>query len=212
MSDMLERRSADFEGEFVLDAKAISEDDNGDLVIEGLAADFNLDDQDEAFEPAAFERGIKAFLENGGPMLYHHRLDEALGQWTEARLEANGLHVKGMIPKPAEGSPLMDVYNKVKRGMIRGLSVGGKFRRREGSDGRPRIFDAGIREISVTPMPVSRSTLFQVATKAFDDDDARNQKALEEADRAVQEISDVLEQLENQIVVADAARFTDHEH
>lgn len=162
---------AEFALDFVLDQKAasITEDEHGDLYIEGYAADFEIDRQDEAFEPGAFEEGLKSFMATNPVMLYHHKADHALGQFVDARLDGKGLWVKGRVDKPATGSWAEDVVNKIKRGTIRGFSVGGIFKRRlNEKSGRPSIFKCDLAEISVTPFPVNPRTMFAVAGKAFE--------------------------------------------
>lgn len=162
-------QSAEFQYDFALDAKALEHtvDENGDLWIEGYASDFGIDRQEEAFEPGAFERGLKSFLERNPIMLYHHQYDKALGQFTEARVDENGLWVKGRVDAPAAGSWAEDVFNKIRKGTIKAFSVGGIFRRRMTKNG-PRIHDVDLGEISVTPFPVNpRTTFAVVAGKAF---------------------------------------------
>lgn len=155
--------------DFALDGKAIADvDENGDLWIEGFASDFLVDRQDEAFEEGAFERGLKAFLDSNPIMLYHHKYDQALGVFTDAKvIPGQGLWVKGRVDKPAAGSWAEDVFNKIRKGTIKAFSVGGIFRRRMTPQG-PRIFDCDLGEISITPFPVNpRTTFAVVAQKAF---------------------------------------------
>jgi HK97 family phage prohead protease len=161
--------------EFELGVKAVevSEADDGTLYIEGLASDFQTDRDLEAFEPDAFTRGLKAYLDNP-ILLYHHSPDKQLGQVTDAFLDKAGLHIKAMIPKPPAGSWAELIYDQVKRGIMRGFSVGGAFRRRMTSMG-PRIYDVDLQEISVTPLPVNPRTMFAVAGKAFGDNDDAEQ-------------------------------------
>lgn len=158
---------ADFQYDFLLDQKAVevTEDEHGDLYIEGYASDFGVDRQDEAFEPGAFERGLKSFMATNPIMLYHHKADHALGQFIDAEVRSEGLWVKGRVDKPAAGSWAEDIFNKIKRGTIRAFSVGGIFRRKGN-----KIYDCDLAEISVTPFPVNpRTTFAVVAGKAFAD-------------------------------------------
>jgi HK97 family phage prohead protease len=162
------KTEADFQLESFIDAKAqVSENPDGSIVIEGMASDWGVDDQDELFEPGAFQKGIDNFLSTNPVLLYHHDGGKALGQVLELKENQQGLWMKARIDPPAEGSWAEDVVNKVKRGTVRGLSVAGKFRRRMGADGFPRIYEAGLREISVTPLPVHPKTVFAVSAKAF---------------------------------------------
>lgn len=157
---------ADFQYDFALEGKGLQTDvdENGDLWIEGYASDFGLDRQDEAFEPGAFERGLKAFLDTNPIMLYHHQYDKALGQFAEARVDENGLWVRGRVDAPAPGSWAEDVFNKIRKGTIKAFSVGGIFKRRMTPNG-PKIYEADLGEISVTPFPVNPRTVFALAAK-----------------------------------------------
>lgn len=159
---------ADFEFGFTFDKKAITvADEDGDITIEGYASDFEVDRQDEAFEPGAFDDGLKAFMDTNPVLLYHHKYDTAVGHVEEAKIDDKGLWVKAIVEKPEPGTPIADIYRKVKSGTIRGFSVGGKFFRRMTEKGS-RIFKCDMRELSITPMPVNPRTLFAVAGKAFE--------------------------------------------
>lgn len=158
---------ADFQLDFSLDGKAEVHEQDGDLIIEGYAANWLMDRQDEAFEPGAFEHGLKSYIQTNPILVYHHQYDKALGQVLEADVRADGLWVKARVDKPTPGSWAEDVYAKIKRGTIRAFSVGGRFHRRTGADGRPRIYKTDFAELSVTPLAINPSTLFSVAGKAF---------------------------------------------
>jgi HK97 family phage prohead protease len=161
---------AEFELGVVLDQKAqVSETQDGDLLVEGYAADFGVDRQDEIFEPGAFNEGLKAYLDSNPVLLYHHKRGLALGQVTRARIDQKGLWIQARIDAPEPGTFAADVYRKIKKGTLRGFSVGGKFYRRF-ANGLVRIFKADIHEISVTPQPVNPRTLFAVGQKAFADE------------------------------------------
>jgi HK97 family phage prohead protease len=157
-----------FDFGFNLDQKAVvTENDDGSFFIEGLASDFNVDRQDEAFEPGAFEQGMKAYMASNPILLYHHKYDTALGQVVAARIDDAGLHVKARVDAPEPGTMIADYVRKIKKGTLRAFSVGGKFYRRMTENG-PRIFKADVGEISVTPFPVNGNALFAVAGKAFE--------------------------------------------
>lgn len=160
---------ADFEFGFTLGQKAVvTTDDDGTLYIEGLAADFDTDRQEEAFEPGAFEAGIKSYLTSNPILLYHHKPDTALGRVVDAKLTNEGLHVKAQVDAPEPGTNIADYVRKIKNGTIRAFSVGGKFYRHMTENG-PKIFKCDLGEISVTPYPVNPRTLFSIAGKAFEE-------------------------------------------
>lgn len=162
------KETAPFQFDVMLDTKAVVSEEDGDLLIEGYASDYREDRDGEAFEPGCFQKSLQKYLDTNPVLLYHHKTSQALGQVLSARLDPNGLWVKARIDKPAPGSWAQDVFQKVKRGTIRGFSVGGQFKRRFTEKGW-KIHDADIVEISVTPTPVNPRTLHAVATKAFDD-------------------------------------------
>lgn len=183
---------------FELGVKAVqvSEDDDGTLYVEGYAADFQTDRDGEAFEADAFERGLKAYMESNPILLYHHKPSHALGKVVEAALDAKGLRIKAAIPKPTSGSWAELVYDQVKKGIVRGFSVGGAFQRRLTSAG-PRIFSVDLQEISVTPLPVNPRTLFAVAGKAFGDPEDAELAALTES---VDKLEGLLNAFEQRVV------------
>lgn len=148
----------------------VDEADDGTLTIEGVASDFETDRDMEAFEPNAFERGMKAYLETNPVLIFHHKPHMQLGQVTQAWIEGKSLRIRAEMPRPPESAgELLHIYNLVKRGMMRGFSVGGHFARRMTPSG-PRIHDVDWQETSVTPLPVNPRSLFAVAGKAFGED------------------------------------------
>jgi HK97 family phage prohead protease len=183
------RTEAPFQLDFLLDGKAVIEETEDGIWIEGYASDFGLDRQDEAFESGAFEKGMAAFMENP-VLLYHHQFDKALGQIKEFSMRSDGLWIKAWVDRPAESSPLLDVYRKIKSGTIRGFSVGGKFYRRV----KGKIHRADLIEVSVTPTPVNPRTLFAVVGKAFGEDN--------ELDRA---LADVLDEVGQSLGAVESA-------
>lgn len=174
------KEQAEFQLDMVLGEKAaVTVAADGDLIIEGYASDYEADRQDEFFEPGAVNDGLKAFLDTNPILLYHHKSGQALGQVIEARVDNVGAWIKARVDKPAPGSWAQDVYQKVKRGTIRGFSIGGRFfRRPDQKSGMTKIYKADIHEISVTPYPINPRTLFGVAQKAFSDEEAPDYDAM----------------------------------
>lgn len=183
------KTDAPFHLDFVLEQKAIDDGDDGETYIQGYASDFGLDRQDEAFEKGAFQKGIDEYMKNP-VMLYHHKYDEPLGQVQEIENREEGLWIKARLDAPEPGTASADHIRKVRSGTIKGFSVGGKFHRRKGTDGRPRIHTADILEISVTPTPVNPRTLLEIAGKAFpsEDEPTDDVKALTERLDALAEV------------------------
>jgi HK97 family phage prohead protease len=168
-----------FRHDFVLEGKALEdggtaptvvEEENGDLIIEGWAASFEgLDRQGENFVPGAFQRGIKAFLDGQSALCFHHQNDKGIGSVLDLQEKPEGLWMKARVDYQPESSPLRYIYNAVKKGSYKGLSVGGFFKRAI-VKGRRMIADMDFTEISVTPVAMHRKTKFAVvAGKALTD-------------------------------------------
>jgi HK97 family phage prohead protease len=209
-----------FQFDFVLEGKAledgtlsqtITEQDNGDLIIEGYAAVFDGDDrQGENFTDGAFQRGIKAFLGGQSALCYHHKHDKLLGKVLNLQEEeGKGLKMTARVDGAIKNHPeLGTLYAQIKNGSLNALSVGGFFKRALVA-GKQKITDMDFTEISVTPVPVHPGTSFAViAGKALTsdiklpevpdlgdteirEDDARNiQYLLEELDAFFTRIND----------------------
>ncbi len=188
------KTEAKFEFDMVLDTKAVSitTDDNGDLYIKGWASDFDEDRDDEQFEPGAFDHGVKAFMETNPVLLYNHRFGPGnalcLGQVEVMERRPmpsgkSGMWMEARVDQAEPNTEARQVYNQIKRGTMRGLSVGGKFYRRA-VDGVRKIWKADIMEVSVTPVPANPRGLASVGAKAFgDDSDDGLDEILERMDR-----------------------------
>lgn len=149
----------------------VTELDNGDLLIEGYAAVFDgIDREGENFIPGAFQRGIKSFLNSQASLNFHHKHDHGIGKVLDLdEEEGKGLKMKARVDFQPESSPLRYIYNAIKKGTYKGLSVGGFFKRKLTEAGW-RIADMDFTEISVTPVPVHPGTSFAVvAGKALED-------------------------------------------
>lgn len=173
--DKLEDRLKDYSfsvtGKALTD-DAVSVDDNGDLLIEGYAAVWEGDDREgENFAPGAFTRASKAFLEAGGPLCYHHKRDHLLGQVLDLSEDDRGLKFKARVDSEIQQDPkLAALYHQIKKGSMRGVSVGGFFKRAILA-GKQKIADMDFTEISVTPVPMHTGPSFAVvAGKALMDD------------------------------------------
>jgi len=143
--------------------------ENGDLLIEGVGANYDIDREDEAFEQGAFTKAISKFLEGNAPLCYHHKLDQVIGKVIGLTpVPGTGIQLKAIVDFQPETSPLRHIYDGIKKGRINGLSCGGRFKRRM-TIGGPRIHEVDLLEWSATAVPVGRGTAFSVvAGKAFE--------------------------------------------
>lgn len=162
---------------FTIGGKALTDEsvtvaENGDLIIEGYAAVWEGEDREgENFVPGAFERASKAFLEAGGPLCFHHKRDHVLGQVTDLGEDDKGLKMRARVDGAIQKHPVLGtLYEQVKKGTLKGLSVGGFFKRAM-IEGKRRIADMDFTEISITGVPIHTGPSFAVvAGKALVDD------------------------------------------
>lgn len=168
---LVEHEAADFS--VTVDSKAVvdvQEEDGRErgIIIRGLAASYSVDREDEAFEPGAFDRGIQEFMKN--PVLaYMHSTDVAetvkgptkyvqLGKVLTLEKSQRGLEFSAYLPRPEHGGFMANVYEQVKAGIMRGVSVGGRFYRHHTLNG-PRIYQADLHEVTLAPKPVNPEAL-----------------------------------------------------
>lgn len=159
---------APFEFAITLPTEKSVTTDSGDVIIEGYAADFEVDRQGEAFLPGAFDAALEKATRAEIPLLFEHDNKRQLGVIEELRVDPDrGLWTRARIAKASAGSWAEDVVSKIKRGMMKGLSVRGLSKIKITPEG-PRIGTIDLAEISVTPVPVQPGALFAVAQKSFE--------------------------------------------
>lgn len=159
---------APFELDVLIPTEKSVTTDEGDVIIEGYAADFEVDRQGEAFLPGAFDDACEKATRAEIPLLFEHDNKRQLGVIEELRVDPErGLWTRARIAKAQAGTWAEDVVDKVKRGMMKGLSVRGLSRVTVTKNG-PRIGTIDLAEISVTPVPVQPGALFAVAQKSFE--------------------------------------------
>jgi len=131
----------------------------GDIIVSGYAAVWaGLDLVNENFARNAFQKSIPEFLSRAQrPLLWHHEYSKPLGQVLDLKEDSKGLWFKAIVIKQEPSSPLYYAYNAIRRGVARGVSVGGKFTR-EMLAGGQRIVKANLIEVSLTPAAMHQST------------------------------------------------------
>jgi HK97 family phage prohead protease len=139
------------------EAQLVDELDDGDLLLRGFAAIWDgVDRQNENFVPGAFTAAISDALTRaaGLPLCLHHDRSRALGEVLHLSETDEGLLMVARVDGAIRHDPLLrTVYEQIKRGTLRALSVGGFFARKLTAAGY-RIARADLTEISITPVPV----------------------------------------------------------
>lgn len=158
---------------FIYGGKAVNtyELEDGDLILEGLCADFSgVDRQGENFTDGAFQRGAKSFLEGPAALCFHHKHSMVLGKVLALQeLPGRGVFMRARVDGAIKNHPeLGAIYQQIKRGTLKALSVGGFFRRKLTNAGY-RICDVDLTEISITGVPQHTGPSFAVvAGKALE--------------------------------------------
>lgn len=201
---------------------------NGTLIIEGVASDLDLDRDGEAFLPGALDAAMERYMASNPLVTYHHDSSKALGRALAYDFNHPGaegkLWVQVAVDPPPEGDTSSwhaVAYNSIANGTTKGFSVGGDlhttdpqtgayralgigggFKRVMTADG-PRIAEADVQEIAITPLPVNPRTYFMVkpegAAKAMEVVDPNvwpedlEFKAMVEQVEKLAEVIDVLE-------------------
>jgi HK97 family phage prohead protease len=159
-------------GQFIVEAPmptVKSLDDEGDIIIEGYAADWEKDRQNERFLRTAFDEAVKKAADGAIPLLLEHSNNHPLGVVEELRPDNVGLWARARITAKAVSEAWDGAKGKIemiRRGVMKGLSVRGHSWGKMTSDG-PVIGHIDLAEISVTPVPVQPGALFAVVQKSL---------------------------------------------
>ncbi len=145
------------------------------LMIEGIAAAWTQDREDDVFDKGAFDRALIKANSRGLPVMYNHSQplwNDIYGRGAGSKLQLGvvkefwkdpreGLKMRAFIPRPAEGHPILeDIYQKIARGEMKGLSVGGKMRQMLG-----KIVDTDLAEVSVSPNQINGDAMIYNVTR-----------------------------------------------
>lgn len=125
---------------------------SGDIEFSGYAVVWSgLDAAGENFVRGAVRDAIPDYLAGSAPVAFHHDGSKILGRVLEMREDHKGVFVRGRVDRQEPTSPLYYVYDAVKRGSVRGLSLSGYFQRAATAAGRMISKVLRIVEVSLTP-------------------------------------------------------------
>lgn len=181
----------------------VTTEDNGDMIIEGWAANFDgIDRQGENFVDGAFVQGIKSFLAGQAALCFHHKHDQVLGKVLDLKeVEGKGLYMRARVDGAIKDHPTLGaIYSQIKNGTLNALSVGGFFRRAATNLGT-RITDMDFTEISITGVPVHPKTSFDViagkALEGFESQTDTIQTGEQPLDNFLESLSSALDNFES---------------
>lgn len=154
---------------FALSNEHVREEPDGSLVVSGWASNWDIDRAGDTVTRAAMAKALEGYMRNPA-LLYNHKYSQPAGVVTRARVDDNGLWIEAKVLKPAaDASPLVRHYfDLVRRGAMRALSIGGKWKR----DALRRLIEIDLSEISLASVGVNSGTLLSSQyAKAFGDVD-----------------------------------------
>jgi len=171
----LQKDESDFE--YVMKLEQIGIDDNH-LIVAGFASSGSLDYDDEAINQDSLRAAWDQYLTN--PVLrYMHGKDrrhpDAIGQVIPEYTTDNGKTIKTefrdgkpfIVAKISNAPDVEDIRVKIKEGVLKGFSVGGRANRvnefctRIGKNIN-RIFVKRLSEISIVDLPANKDGIFEV--------------------------------------------------
>lgn len=144
------------------------EDNDGCVVVRGMASTSDSDRAGDVIESAAWAKGGIANFEKNPIILFNHDYNHPIGRATRLNVTENGLELEAKISKSAK-VPSGSVAELVKDGVLGAFSVG--FRVKDAdyiteTDGL-KIKDAELFEVSVVSVPCNQAATFSLA-KSFD--------------------------------------------
>src|SRR5579872_4449960 len=153
--------TGDFPFKFYIE-KAIPEETEKELIIEGIASTTNVDHDNERMSANALKDMAQIINEKSVPLRVEHSKDDTaiIGSVNKAWVDdRNQLHVRAVLDKTHMVGPLL--HSSMKQGAKMGLSVGGVVKRATKefveSVGKmvKTFYDVVLNEVSVTPRPAN---------------------------------------------------------
>jgi HK97 family phage prohead protease/HK97 family phage major capsid protein len=148
------------------------ENDDGSVMIRGMASTNHSDRAGDVISKEAWEKGGLENFKNNPVILFNHDYDKPIGRATGVRVTDNGLELEAKISKSAPAH----VCELVKDGVLGAFSVGFKVKDADyikETDGL-MIKDAELFEVSVVSVPCNQAATFSLA-KSFDSQEEYNE-------------------------------------
>lgn len=148
---------------FTTNFKAIGDEDDGSVVIRGMASTGDTDRAGDVILPEAWTKGGLAHFEKNPIILFNHNYDRPIGRAVGLRVTDKGLELEAKISKAEP-----QLAQLVKDGVLGTFSVG--FRVKDAdyiseTDGL-KIKDAELFEVSVVSVPCNQAATFSLS-KSF---------------------------------------------
>ena len=148
------------------------ENDDGSVMIRGMASTNHSDRAGDVISKEAWEKGGLENFKNNPVILFNHDYDKPIGRATGVKITENGLELEAKISKSAPAA----VCELIKDGVLGAFSVGFKVKDADyikETDGL-MIKDAELFEVSVVSVPCNQAATFSLA-KSFDSQEEYNE-------------------------------------
>ena len=111
--------------------KSVEVEGDGTLILKGTLATCGVDRQMEAFDEASLRTAFQKYFERHPMVVFNHRLNQSIGKLIAANFTRSGeIEVEAEIPKPPEDDrELTGIYQRIKSGVLRAFSIGGRWKR-----------------------------------------------------------------------------------
>lgn len=185
---------------FQMEVKEVSQNDGGDVVIEGFASTPDLDRHRDLVEPKAFEEAIEMYMKNP-VILYQHDGNKPVGVATAAKITGKGFWIRASIKDE-------DTKTKILDGRMRAFSIGylaleSTLQHEDGSPfnaEKDSIWDPemvrvikklDLVEVSIVSTPANGNALFSIAksVKKFFNDLALKSMSMQTKDVPSNEVN-----------------------
>lgn len=125
----------------------------------------NVDSYGDIVEAGAFANSIRKHLaaSTAPLMLWHHRPDHPIGQWTEFTEDKTGLHLVGQVN--LDSSRGRDAWAHIEAGDVNGLSIGYREVRSRPDGIFRRLDEIDLLEVSVVSFPANAAARIQLNSK-----------------------------------------------
>jgi hypothetical protein len=129
------------------------------LLIAGYASTWlpgETDKVGDRMNPFALDAAVKTFMATNPVLLYSHKVGlPPIGRIIRAEIHrAKGLFIEAVIPRAKDGTFAAEIWQSVKSGLMRALSLGAAFSRRDRGTYKEIFNVPVINEISICPVAI----------------------------------------------------------
>lgn len=176
------------------DAKHISKDASGKMVIKGYANTADKDRVGDVVLPSAFEKTLPEYMENP-VVLFQHNWDKIIGKCVKAEVQKDGLYVECEI---SGAKDVDDVRTKIAEGSLKTFSIGYNETLSDYDEAHSCnvVKELELLEISVVTIPCNPKAKFTTEITEKETDETSNKK-MELDEGWTSFFADALKQLES---------------